>query len=94
MSSGRVSQEIAEVLLAAAAPACVSQVVIEVLIPRISRSPTTPTGAGVTQEVMEVLFAAGDPVRVTQVVLECLVLDTTPVGGGTLHETVSYGWAS
>jgi len=51
----------------------VTKHVIEAIIPVITRSPTTPTGAGVTQHVIEAVIAAPGSARVTQHVIEVIV---------------------
>jgi hypothetical protein len=81
----------------------VTQHVIEVLLPVITRSPATPTGAGVTQHVLEAVISAPGAARVTQHVIEAVIAfnpdgshgepggcpDPEPGGGGG---TRIYGW--
>jgi hypothetical protein len=92
--SSRVTQVVAEVIFAPSAlPVTVTQLVVEAIIPRIARSPATPTGAGVTQEVVEVLFLSADgAARVTQVIVEAIVINGGPVPGGG-GGTTSFGYA-
>lgn len=81
--------------------AIVTTVVIEAIIPRISPSPTTPTGAGVSQVVVEAIIAGAPGVRVSQVVVEA-VIGLTPdgshgdTGGGGTPSAVthSFGYAT
>jgi hypothetical protein len=72
----------------------VTQHVFEAVIPVITRSPTTPAGAGVTQHVFEAIITAPAAARVTQHVFEAVLLfnpdgshgdpggDPEPSGGG------------
>lgn len=97
MPALRLSQLAAEALAVPDAGALVSQHVVEVLIPRATPSPTTPTGAGVSQRVVEVLFVVDDPMaRVSQHAVEILFSAATTgeggaVGGGS--STTSFGYA-
>lgn len=96
--SARVTSHVLEVLhLTTGQDVRVSQDVVEVLIPVITRSPATPTGAGVTQDVVEVLWAPSGAGRVTQHVIEVLCLPeigTGSGGGGFNAMTTSFGFAS
>ena len=79
----------------------VTQHVVEAIIPVITRSPTTPTGAGVTQHVIEAIIAdSGSKARVTQVVIEAIVSFNPdgshgdPGGGGTPSATThAFGYS-
>jgi hypothetical protein len=78
----------------------VTQVVVEAIIPLITRSPTTPTGAGVTQVVVEAMVDNLGSARVTQVVLEAIVSFNPdgshgdPGGGGSPSATThAFGYA-
>lgn len=66
----------------------VTQVVAEVAIPIISRSPTTVTGAGVTQVVVEAALRTPGIVRVSQVILEAAFKDDGTPGQGTGYDTL------
>jgi len=55
---------------------------VEVITPRTTYDPTTPTGAGATQAVVEVLFLTSAGVRATLDVIEVLLSDTTVGSGG------------
>ena len=77
----------------------VTQFVVEALVPVISYSPTTVTGAGVTKFVTEALVLdSGMDARVTQFVVEALVSATdqtnpsppSPGGSGP----TSFGYAA
>jgi hypothetical protein len=80
----RTSQHVIEALFLRSDPnARVMQDIVEVLIPLITFSPTTPTGAGVSQDIVEVLLLDSDArARVSQDVLEVIVYDTSQAGAG------------
>lgn len=95
MSSAAVTNQKLEALIDGATTARVTRSVIEVLIPTVSRSPTTPTGAGVTLSRVEALIGGSPSARVTTYVIEVLVLDTSTrgePGAGTIN-TVAFGYA-
>ena len=54
----------------------VTQHVVEMILPRLTYSPTTPTGVGVSQHVLEAIIApnaGGGSVWVTQHVVEAIM---------------------
>jgi len=77
-----------------------TQSVVEVIVRLITRSPSTPTGAGVTQVVMEAIVAGAPVARATQVVIEAII-GANPDGshgdaggGGTPSPTTrTFGYA-
>lgn len=79
----------------------VSLVVIEAIIPRIARSPSTPTGAGVSQLVIEAIIGGAPTARVSQVVIEAIIApnpdgshgDAGGGGGTPTPVTHSFGYA-
>jgi hypothetical protein len=80
----------------------VTQHVVEALVPSITYSPTTVTGAGVTQHVVEaLLLRTGGGALVTQHIIEVLVAanadgthgDPPDCGDGGTPTTHSYGHA-
>lgn len=94
--SVKVTQTLTEaIVLRDSPPAFVTQTVVEVIIPVVSRSPTTPTGAGVTQALAEIITLPDSSARVTQTVVEVIVVDTSTFGQPGTGPTVqtSYGWA-
>lgn len=81
MATIRVSRLVAEILVGGSRPARVTHVAAEVLIPTITRSPATPTGAGVSKVAAEVLIGGAPRAAVSTVKLEVLLADTTPAPG-------------
>lgn len=76
----------------------VSQVVVEAIIPSITRSPTTPTGAGVSQVAIEAIVAGSPKALISQVVIEAIVAGN-PDGshgesGAAPASTRAYGHAT
>jgi hypothetical protein len=84
MSSIRVTKLFAEVLYlgSASPPVHVTRAVVEVLTASITRSPTTPTGAGVTWVGTEALVSGVPRAAISTLQLEVLLLDGTPAPGG------------
>lgn len=93
MASGKVTQTITESVFLPTGAARVTQSVVEVLIPVISRSPTTPTGAGVTKSAVELLLLPTAAARVTASLVEVLILDSGGAAGSGGGGTVSFGYA-
>jgi hypothetical protein len=96
MSTASVTKVVAEALLGGETVVRVTNVVAEVLTPRIAPSPTTPTGAGVTRVAAEVLMGGVPRACVTAVVVEVLLSDATPApgtGGTPTPVTHTYGYA-
>lgn len=97
MSVGRVTQQLAEVIHQADVAARLTRVVAEVIVPRISPSPTTPTGAGVTRVVAESIIAGASGAAVSKMLAEVILVDTTTAGGvetGPQTPTRGYGFAA
>lgn len=81
MSNIAVTHMVLEAIAAGTTRAEVTQAVLEAIIPTVSRSPKTVTGAGVTHVGLEAIIAAGSPpVKATQAVIEVCVLDTSTPG--------------
>lgn len=83
MARPRVSQQALEVLFVPTGKVWMSNFVVEALVANWTKSPTTPTGAGVSQLALEVLTSAPLNARVSSLCLEVLVADgLDPIGGG------------
>jgi hypothetical protein len=95
MSAGAITKEVLEALIGGATSARVTLAGMEVLIPTVARSPTTPTGAGASLVRLEALVAGSTTARVTQVIAEVLVLDTSARGepGAGTVDTIAFGYA-
>ena len=97
MAVGRVSQQITQAFIADSdAAAHVTQMVVQAFIPVITRSPTTPTGAGVTQEFVQAFIAGDTSARVTQMIVQAFVIDTSALGEPGTGPTIitSFGSAT
>jgi len=96
MSTISVTKVVAEALLGGVPRAVVTKVVAEVLTPRITPDPATPTGAGVTRVAAEAIIDSVASCRVSAVVVEVLLSDATPAPGGGVTPaatTHTYGYA-
>jgi hypothetical protein len=96
VSTISVTKVVAEALLGGETVARVTKVVAEVLTPRITPSPTTPTGAGVTRVAAEAIIDSVALCRVSQVTVEVLLADATPAPGGGVTPaatTHTFGYA-
>lgn len=95
MSTTSVTKVAAEALIGGSTVVRVTNVVAEVLTPRITPSPATPTGAGVTRVAAEALIGGDPRAYVTSVVVEALLSDATPApgSGSPTPVTHAYGYA-
>lgn len=90
--SGNVTQAIIEAAVPGPAASRVSQAVVEAIVPRISYSPSIPTGAAVTQAVVEAVVALPPHACITQLVVEALMpISTSPITSGGV---AGFGWST